>query len=220
VPIFIERRAYPWASFLYAAGVWLGYYLGIKSIMDGQDNINPTTMVLLTAVAKIILCVVLFVFFNKNTPPEIDSASKRFQHLVAMLLSNKGLMKLYAIPAFLYVLYDNLTFVNLATFDAGTYGNLYLTCLGNISSKYLCFSDVDAATPCHDCNHPSSCAAFCPPDSLPLSGYFIAGDNGQAQIKARMDCPHLYHGWLHGGLRLQNQVSGIGQLMFCVWLLL
>ena len=88
-------------------------------MVTGASDFNFTTMVLLTAVVIILLCVALYIY---NHGKEGIGPAASMVQLGNMLLKNKHLLKLYAIPAFLYVLYDNLTFVNLASFDPGTYG--------------------------------------------------------------------------------------------------
>eukprot|EP00937_MAST-01D_sp_MAST-1D-sp2_P002910 g2910.t1 len=71
---------------------------------------NPTTVVLLTSMAKLGIALAMY---------RRDDGS--FAHLRAQTTAHRRLWGLYFLPALLYTLYDNLTFVNLRIFDPPTY---------------------------------------------------------------------------------------------------
>lgn len=73
---------------------------------------SPTIVVLLTELVKLLICVVVYL-----------SRSQRggLPALLYDVKNNKGLLLLYLVPAFLYCLYNNLTFINLELFDLATY---------------------------------------------------------------------------------------------------
>lgn len=76
---------------------------------NGQYEYNIVTVVLLTELLKL---VVSTVFYCKDNT---------FFSLCKEVRSNKKVLLLYTIPSFLYCLYNNLAFVNLAVFDPTTY---------------------------------------------------------------------------------------------------
>lgn len=67
------------------------------------------TVVLLTEFLKLLTSVILYCQQNS------------FRSLIQDSVKNKKVLSLYFLPAFLYCLYNNLAFVNLATFDPTTY---------------------------------------------------------------------------------------------------
>ncbi|KAJ3630410.1 hypothetical protein MTP99_011606 [Tenebrio molitor] len=76
---------------------------------DNQYDYNIITVVLLTEVFKLIASSVLYC--KDNTP----------KSLVHNVIENKKVLGLYFVPAFLYCLYNNLSFINLSVFDPTTY---------------------------------------------------------------------------------------------------
>ncbi|CAH0560170.1 unnamed protein product [Brassicogethes aeneus] len=76
---------------------------------DNKYDYNIVTVVLLTEVLKLIASSILYC---KDFP---------VKSLVIDVVKNKTVLLLYFIPAFLYCLYNNLSFINLSTFDPTTY---------------------------------------------------------------------------------------------------
>ncbi|KAL2725111.1 CMP-sialic acid transporter 1 [Vespula squamosa] len=76
---------------------------------NGQYEYNIVTVVLLTEVLKLIVSAILYWKDNKIL--------SLFQEIVI----HKKVLLLYLIPSFLYCLYNNLAFINLAAFDPTTY---------------------------------------------------------------------------------------------------
>lgn len=73
---------------------------------------NPIIVVLLTELVKLIICVVVYLIRANNGG---------MTALFYDIQSNKKLLLLYLVPAFLYCLYNNLTFINLELLDVSTY---------------------------------------------------------------------------------------------------
>ncbi|XP_056634307.1 UDP-galactose transporter senju [Diorhabda sublineata] len=76
---------------------------------DNNYNYNIVTVVLLTEVLKLMVSSLLYCRENSAT------------NLVTEIVTNKNVLILYFIPAFLYCLYNNLAFWNLSSFDPTTY---------------------------------------------------------------------------------------------------
>ncbi|XP_035717646.1 UDP-galactose transporter senju-like [Vespa mandarinia] len=76
---------------------------------NGQYEYNIVAVVLLTEVLKLIVSAILYWKDNKIL--------SLFQEIVI----HKKVLLLYLIPSFLYCLYNNLAFINLAVFDPTTY---------------------------------------------------------------------------------------------------
>ncbi|KAK2580457.1 hypothetical protein KPH14_006199 [Odynerus spinipes] len=76
---------------------------------NGQYEYNIVAVVLLTEVLKLIVSAILYWKDNKIL--------SLFQEITI----HKKVLLLYAIPSFLYCLYNNLSFINLAAFDPTTY---------------------------------------------------------------------------------------------------
>ncbi|XP_076179446.1 UDP-galactose transporter senju [Ptiloglossa arizonensis] len=76
---------------------------------NGHYEYNIIMVVLMTEVLKLIVSVILYCKDNDVT------------NLCQGITENKRLLLLYTIPSFLYCLYNNLAFINLATFDPTTY---------------------------------------------------------------------------------------------------
>lgn len=71
---------------------------------------NTVVVVLLTEVTKLIISAILYMK-QDNT----------FVSLLTNVKKDSDVLLLYFVPAFLYCLYNNLAFVNLAKFDPTTY---------------------------------------------------------------------------------------------------
>ncbi|CAK9809688.1 UDP-galactose transporter senju [Anthophora quadrimaculata] len=76
---------------------------------DGRYEYNIVMVVLMTEVLKLLTSVILYC--KDNT----------FSTLYQEVTDNKKVLLLYMIPSFLYCLYNNLAFINLAAFDPTTY---------------------------------------------------------------------------------------------------
>ncbi|KRT78955.1 hypothetical protein AMK59_8760, partial [Oryctes borbonicus] len=63
-------------------------------------------------IKPIVLCLIHFV---------VCKSSHGTSTLVSEILTNTKVLALYLVPAFLYCLYNNLSFVNLSAFDPTTY---------------------------------------------------------------------------------------------------
>ncbi|CAH1114259.1 unnamed protein product [Psylliodes chrysocephalus] len=98
--------------------IFVGYILlfvnqGILVTASQQSNnrydYSVVTVVLLTEVLKLVISSLLYCRENSAT------------QLVKEVLSNRKVLLLYFVPAFLYCLYNNLAFINLSLFDPTTY---------------------------------------------------------------------------------------------------
>jgi len=76
---------------------------------SGEYSYNPTTVVLLTEMLKLILSAAVFIVQNS------------FGSLVAGVRGNLGILALYLVPSSLYCLYNNLSFASLQYFNPTTY---------------------------------------------------------------------------------------------------
>ncbi|XP_003703280.3 UDP-galactose transporter senju [Megachile rotundata] len=76
---------------------------------DGHYEYNIVMVVLMTEVLKLLASVILYCKDNSIT------------RLIQETLGHKKVFLLYMIPSFLYCLYNNLAFINLAAFDPTTY---------------------------------------------------------------------------------------------------
>ncbi|XP_017875148.1 UDP-galactose transporter senju-like [Ceratina calcarata] len=76
---------------------------------DGHYEYNIVLVVLMTEVLKLIASVILY------------CKDYTFVSLYQEIIKNKTVLFLYMIPSFLYCLYNNLAFINLAAFDPTTY---------------------------------------------------------------------------------------------------
>lgn len=72
---------------------------------------KSSIVVLLTELVKLVICNVVHLSRNNWS----------LRNLIFDIKSNKKLVALYLVPAFLYCLYNNLTFTNLERFDLATY---------------------------------------------------------------------------------------------------
>ncbi|XP_015126719.1 UDP-galactose transporter senju [Diachasma alloeum] len=75
----------------------------------GDYKYNVVTVVLMTEVLKLIVSTILYCGNN-----DISS-------LLPEMIKHRKVLLLYMIPSFLYCLYNNLAFINLAAFDPTTY---------------------------------------------------------------------------------------------------
>lgn len=73
---------------------------------------NTAIVVLLTEFVKLIICVAVYLY---------RSQGGGLPALLYDIKANSKLLALYLVPAFLYCLYNNLTFINLQLFDLATY---------------------------------------------------------------------------------------------------
>lgn len=76
---------------------------------DNSYSYNTVLVVLLTEALKLVISAGLYCRENS------------FRSLIARVVEGSDVLLLYFVPAFLYCLYNNLSFVNLSTFDPTTY---------------------------------------------------------------------------------------------------
>eukprot|EP00996_Jenningsia_fusiforme_P001131 NODE_2032_length_1318_cov_31.371158_g1847_i0.p1 GENE.NODE_2032_length_1318_cov_31.371158_g1847_i0~~NODE_2032_length_1318_cov_31.371158_g1847_i0.p1 ORF type:complete len:347 (+),score=65.67 NODE_2032_length_1318_cov_31.371158_g1847_i0:56-1096(+) len=98
--------------FLLYMGLWCALRLivyGSKHSSSAPDY-NATSLLIFTCLAKLIMATGLFLQ-SDGTPSE----------LIGQFQQHGQLFLRYALPSLAYVIYDNLTFVNLAMFDPVTY---------------------------------------------------------------------------------------------------
>jgi len=102
-----------WSLFIFLAYMALftsqGILVTASRLGDNAYPYNTTTVVLITEVTKLIFASLAFISRNSTRTLLYDSIQKR-----------KVLLH-YMIPAFLYCLYNNLAFTNLANFDPTSY---------------------------------------------------------------------------------------------------
>lgn len=95
-------------------GLWVASHLLVYgSRKAGAPTYNATSAVLLTELTKLVLACGMYI-----------STDGSFSQLVAASVANPLLLAKYFLPALLYCLYNNLIYINLATFDPGTYNVL------------------------------------------------------------------------------------------------
>lgn len=84
----------------------------VTAVQKSQiHGFNSIVVVLLTELVKLLICVAIYLFTPRGT----------IHDLIKDLRANRRLLVLYLLPAFLYCLYNNLTFINLKLFDLTTY---------------------------------------------------------------------------------------------------
>lgn len=94
--------------------LWVSAHLLIySSRLAGAPAYNPTSVVLLTELAKYALALSLYL---KN-----DGS---FSEWLDITKANTTLLLKYFVPSLLYCFYNNLIYINLRTFDPGTYNVL------------------------------------------------------------------------------------------------
>eukprot|EP00668_Euglena_longa_P001245 GGOE01001474.1.p1 GENE.GGOE01001474.1~~GGOE01001474.1.p1 ORF type:complete len:360 (-),score=103.92 GGOE01001474.1:397-1476(-) len=95
--------------------LWCGLRLFVYASKNskGAPRYNSTSLLLVVCFAKLLMAVAMFIKSDGNA-----------SDLCKKLQENRGLFLRYTLPAAAYVLYDNLTFVNLTFFDPVTYSIL------------------------------------------------------------------------------------------------
>lgn len=94
--------------------LWTSSHLLVySSRLSSAPSYNATSVVLLTETIKLILAASMYVAHDGSLREMIRVTSKEVRVLL-----------LYGIPAVLYAMYNNLLFINLASFDPGTYNVL------------------------------------------------------------------------------------------------
>ncbi|EDW03886.1 UDP-galactose transporter senju [Drosophila grimshawi] len=97
--------------FLLYMSLFIGQGIFVTASQDSNNSYsyNTVTVVLLTEVLKLFISACLYCREND------------FRSLLRNVHKDRSVLGLYMVPAFLYCLYNNLAFVNLATFDPTTY---------------------------------------------------------------------------------------------------
>ncbi|EDW11125.1 UDP-galactose transporter senju [Drosophila mojavensis] len=97
--------------FLLYMSLFIGQGIFVTASQDSNNSYsyNTVTVVLLTEVFKLIVSTCLY------------CKDKSLRSLVRDVHKDRSVLGLYMVPAFLYCLYNNLAFLNLATFDPTTY---------------------------------------------------------------------------------------------------
>ncbi|XP_017954114.1 UDP-galactose transporter senju [Drosophila navojoa] len=97
--------------FLLYMSLFIGQGIFVTASQDSNNSYsyNTVTVVLLTEVFKLIVSTSLY------------CKDKSLRSLVRDVHKDRSVLGLYMVPALLYCLYNNLAFVNLATFDPTTY---------------------------------------------------------------------------------------------------
>ncbi|XP_030554946.1 UDP-galactose transporter senju [Drosophila novamexicana] len=97
--------------FLLYMSLFIGQGIFVTASQESNNSYsyNTVTVVLLTEVFKLIVSTCLYCRENN------------LRSLARDVHKDRNVLALYMVPAFLYCLYNNLAFVNLATFDPTTY---------------------------------------------------------------------------------------------------
>ncbi|XP_022232640.2 UDP-galactose transporter senju [Drosophila obscura] len=97
--------------FLLYMSLFIGQGIFVTASQESNNSYgyNTVTVVLLTEVFKLIVSTCLYCRDNN------------LRSLVRDVHKDRNVLALYMVPAFLYCFYNNLAFVNLATFDPTTY---------------------------------------------------------------------------------------------------
>ncbi|KAJ9442789.1 CMP-sialic acid transporter 2 [Diplonema papillatum] len=101
------------AIFLLYMGLWSGLRLttyGSQRVGSGAPVYNETSLLVFVCIAKLIIAASMFL-------REDGGLSDLYQQIT----SNRALFGRYFLPAMSYVVYDNLTFINLSLTDPVTY---------------------------------------------------------------------------------------------------
>ncbi|XP_011315540.1 CMP-sialic acid transporter 1-like [Fopius arisanus] len=101
-----------WSAVIFISYMGLFINQGIfvtLSQSKGDYKYNIVTVVLMTEVLKLIVSMILYCWNN-----DISS-------LFLEIIKHRQVFMLYMVPSFLYCLYNNLAFINLAAFDPTTY---------------------------------------------------------------------------------------------------
>ena len=91
----------------------LSHLLIYASKLAGAPPFNSTSAVLFTELVKLLLALGLYIRFDGNA-----------KQLTRTIAATTPLLLKYSVPALLYAVYNNLVYVNLASFDPGTYNVL------------------------------------------------------------------------------------------------
>ncbi|XP_071834505.1 UDP-galactose transporter senju-like [Apostichopus japonicus] len=101
-----------WIIFLLYIIVSINHAILTTASQDGKKyKFDATSAVLLAEILKLATACALFIFWDKNS----------FRNLLYEVSSHKKVMALYSIPAFLYSLSNNLSFINLSLHDPTTF---------------------------------------------------------------------------------------------------
>eukprot|EP00937_MAST-01D_sp_MAST-1D-sp2_P002141 g2141.t1 len=100
------------ALFLGYMCLWVSQGMLVYGSKDARGSLpyNSTTVVMLSSFVKLGIATTMYLRENGD-----------FAQMRAQAVDNLGVWALYFVPALLYTLYDNLTFVNLRFFDPPTY---------------------------------------------------------------------------------------------------
>ena len=94
--------------------LWVSSYLLVyASRQAGAPTYNVTSVVLLTELVKLVMATTLYLRRDGT-----------LDQLVQAVTQSLPLLMKYSIPAMLYCVYNNLVYVNLQSFDPGTYNVL------------------------------------------------------------------------------------------------
>lgn len=88
---------------------FLGILVTATKSKDNKFNYSTIAVVLLTECLKLVISIVIYM---KDKP---------IQNIIPDIVNGRKVLLLYLVPAFLYCLYNNLAFINLASFDPTTY---------------------------------------------------------------------------------------------------
>ena len=104
--------------------LWVSsHVLVYSSRLAGAPVYNATSVVLVTEVLKLALALMLYLL-NDATSARSSRMNSRLSQFVSHIAMAPDLPFKYAAPALLYCVYNNLVYVNLTTFDPGTYNVL------------------------------------------------------------------------------------------------
>lgn len=105
--------------------MWVCYLIVVHAAVrdtDKNHGLNFTSVVLFTSFIKSLLCVVMFVVRERSALKHRGSSIKTLLYKFAeRVWTNREMMRVYAVPAMLYCLYDNLSFFNLTLLNPAVY---------------------------------------------------------------------------------------------------
>ena len=94
--------------------LWVSSHLLVYgSRLAGARPYNPTSVVMITELTKFVMAVSMYLMYDGS-----------FADLTKAVASSLPLALKYTVPAVLYCVYNNLVYINLTTFDPGTYNVL------------------------------------------------------------------------------------------------
>ena len=100
--------------------LWVSSHLLVYgSRLAGAPAYNATSVVMLTETTKLIMAVGMYLTYDGSVADLVKAAA-----------GSMPLMLRYTVPAVLYCVYNNLVYVNLTTFDPGTYNVLMQARIG------------------------------------------------------------------------------------------